>query len=136
MANMTIEQKQPPEFFFEIGALKNFASFIVKYRCWSLFLIKLQAFRPKRFQHRCFPVKFAKFLRKQIMKNIYERLLLTVNVNIQQFFTGATFGWNVSYLNFGNANLLLIWLSANHLKYFLDDSCKKNVTSSLLSPAL
>ena len=32
--------------FFKIGgALKNFANFTGKHLCWSLFLIKLQAFR-------------------------------------------------------------------------------------------
>ena len=39
-------QKQPPEVFSKKGALKNFANFTRKYPCWSLFLIKLQAFRP------------------------------------------------------------------------------------------
>ena len=33
-------------------------------------------FIKKRLQHGCFPVKFAKFLRAPILKNIYERLLL------------------------------------------------------------
>ena len=33
----------------------------------------------KRLQHRCFPVKFAKFLRTPILKNIYERLLFFVH---------------------------------------------------------
>ena len=34
----------------------------------------------KRLQHRCFPVKFAKFLRAPISKNIYERLLLSIDL--------------------------------------------------------
>ena len=32
----------------------------------------------KLFQHRCFPMNIAKFLRTPILKNIYERLLLNV----------------------------------------------------------
>ena len=32
--------------FFKNSALKNFAIFKGKYLCWSLILIKLQAFRP------------------------------------------------------------------------------------------
>ena len=32
----------------------------------------------KRLQHRCFPVSIAKFLTKLILKNICERLLLTI----------------------------------------------------------
>ena len=31
------------QMFFEIGVLKNFANFTVKHLCWSLFLIKFQA---------------------------------------------------------------------------------------------
>ena len=37
-------QKQPPE--VKKGVFKNFANFIGKDLCWSLILIKLQAFRP------------------------------------------------------------------------------------------
>ena len=45
----------------------------------SLFLKKLQASGPvtllkKRLQHECFPVKFAKFLRTPILKNICKQL--------------------------------------------------------------
>ena len=47
------------------GILGNLTNFTEKHLCWSLFLIKLQ-----RLQHRCFPVKFAKFLRRPISKNI------------------------------------------------------------------
>ena len=46
-----------------------------KYLCSSLFLIKLQALSPqvcnfikKRLQHRCFPMKFGKFLRTCIFE--------------------------------------------------------------------
>ena len=43
-------QKQPPEVFYKKVVLKkllkNFAIFIGKHLCWSLFLIKLEAFRP------------------------------------------------------------------------------------------
>ena len=46
------------------SVLKNFLNFTGKQLYWSLFLIKLQAcnFINKGLQHRCFPVKFAKFL--------------------------------------------------------------------------
>ena len=32
-------KKEPPEVFCKIGVLKNFANFIGKHQCWSLFLI-------------------------------------------------------------------------------------------------
>ena len=38
-------------------------------------------FIKKRFQPRCFPVKFAKFLRTPILKNICERIPLQVLLN-------------------------------------------------------
>ena len=50
------------------GVLKRFANFTAKHLCWGLFLIKLQA-----------QVKFAKFLRTFILKNICQRLLLFVS---------------------------------------------------------
>ena len=58
--------------------LKNFANFTGKYRRWSLFLINLynSLYIKKRLQQRCFPAKFAKFLRTPILRNICERLLL------------------------------------------------------------
>ena len=62
------------------GVLKNFAYFTGKNLCWSLFLINLQfwgvQFYLKRLLHRCFPVKFANFLRTIILKNICECLLI------------------------------------------------------------
>ena len=62
------------------GILKNFVNFLEKSLCWSLFLIflalKACKFIKKRLQHKCFPVKFAKFLRAPILKNNCERLFL------------------------------------------------------------
>ena len=49
--------------FFKIGILKNFVIFTGKDLCWSLFLIKLSPKTPKMFQHRCFLVNIARFLR-------------------------------------------------------------------------
>ena len=34
------------QMFFKIGVLKNFSNFIGKHQCWSIFLTKLQAWRP------------------------------------------------------------------------------------------
>ena len=58
------------QMFFKIGALKNFEIFTGKHFCWwSLFLIKLQAFR-------CFPVNIAKFLRAAFFIEHFMWLLL------------------------------------------------------------
>ena len=75
-------QKQPSEVFCKKGVLKIFTNFIGKHLCWleSLFNkvtgLKACYFIKTRLQHLCFPVKFAKFLRTPILKNISERLLL------------------------------------------------------------
>ena len=60
------------------AVLKNFSIFTGKQLCWSLFLMKLQAWR----LHRCFPVNIVKFFRTLILKNICERLLL-VNFSLE-----------------------------------------------------
>ena len=49
-------------------SFKKFANFTVKHLCWNLFLIKSEGLKSSNFietrlQNRCFPVKFAKFLR-------------------------------------------------------------------------
>ena len=74
----------------KIGVLKSFTKLTMKHLWWSLSLIKLKTLRPadpqacnfikKRHQHRYFPMKFAKFLRTPVLKNIRERLLLFMDV--------------------------------------------------------
>ena len=68
------------QMFLKIGVLKNFANFTRKHLDWSIFLIKLQAWNPGTLlkedfdTSKCFPVKFAKFLRALFLKNICEWL--------------------------------------------------------------
>ena len=74
------------------AVLKNFATFTGKQLSWSLFLIKLQVWRPatllkKTLQHSCFPVNIAKFLRTPHLKNTCERVFLTL----------ANFRWTCLY---------------------------------------
>ena len=63
------------------GDLKSFASFTGKYLWWSV-VANIQAcnFVTKRLQKRCFPVKFTKFLKTPISKNICKRLLLSFSL--------------------------------------------------------
>ena len=73
------------QMFFKIGVLKNFGTFTRKYLCWSLLLIKLQAWRTiikKKLQRRCFPVKFAKFLKTPFLTE-HLQWLLQSKVTIQ-----------------------------------------------------
>ena len=55
------------DFLYQNNDLKNFANFTGLKAC---------KFVKKRFQRRHFPVKFAKFLKTPILKNICELLLL------------------------------------------------------------
>ena len=68
-------KKQPPEVFCKKGVLKNFANLTKRLQACN--------FIKKRIQNRCFLVKFAKFLRTPILKNMCERLLLK-NFDISQ----------------------------------------------------
>ena len=67
-------QKQSPKMFQEILQISQ------ENTCVWFFFTTLQAFRPatllkKKLLRRCFPVKFEKFLRTTILKNICEWLL-------------------------------------------------------------
>ena len=64
------------QMFFKIVVFKNFTNFTRKHLCRSLLVIKLQALR--RFQHRCFPVKYVKFLRTTFFTERLQWLLLKV----------------------------------------------------------
>ena len=73
------------QIFFKIGVLKLFPMFAIKNLCSSLFLINLGAWRPefvlkKRFQHRCFPVNIAKFLRTAFLWNTFCSLYFYVMI--------------------------------------------------------
>ena len=68
-ATCNIIQKQPPEVFLKILDCK-----VIK----------------KRLLNRCFPVKFEKFLRSPILKNICERLLLCIDYFIIYWFLQFT----------------------------------------------
>ena len=60
---------------------------ISQYSQENTFLIKMQAFRPsallkKKLEHRCFFANIEKLLRTPILKNICERLLLRVSLEL------------------------------------------------------
>ena len=74
------KQNQPLErYSIENAVFKNLALVTGKILCWSLFLNKdvgLHACKciKKRLQCRCFQVKFVKFLKTPILKNILRKL--------------------------------------------------------------
>ena len=85
-------KKEPPEVFYKKAVLKNFSILTGRHLCWSLFfnqfvVLQVCNFIKKRFQHRCFSVNIAKFLKTHILKKICERLLLNnVKPNFSSFY--------------------------------------------------
>ena len=76
--------------FFQIGVPKNFAIFTGKHLCWSLFLIKLQAFRSITLLQidsntGFFPVKFANFLRTLCFTEHIRWLHLSVMISVTAY---------------------------------------------------
>ena len=71
---------------FKLEVLKNFVNSTAKHLCWSLFLIDLKTCISikKRLPHRCFPVKFAKFLRIYFFTEEFQWLLLRFNSCFQR----------------------------------------------------
>ena len=66
------------------GVLRNFPKFTGKHLCRSLFLNNVACLGPatllkKRLWYRCFPVNFAKFLRRPFLQNTPGRLLLQMD---------------------------------------------------------
>ena len=57
-----------PQMFFQIDVLKNFANFTEKHQCWSL--------ASNFIKNRCFPMKFANFLRTPFFTEHLRWLLL------------------------------------------------------------
>ena len=88
------------QMFFKIGVLKIFANFKGKHLCWSPFLIKLHGWKGlqlywKETPHRCFLVKFAKFLRTHFSTEHLRWLLL----KSKKFFNFMRFSlWLCSFL--------------------------------------
>ena len=72
------EQKESFQIFCKTAALKNFAKIHRKTSVLKSPFNKIKAwnFIKYRLQHTCFPVNFAKFLRKHFLKNTPTRLLL------------------------------------------------------------
>ena len=83
------------QIFLKKGILKSFANFTGKHLCWSLFLKNLQAeglqLHKKRLQHKCFPVKFAIFLRTPFLTEHLRWLLLHLRWLLLYFFEKVLF---------------------------------------------
>ena len=86
--------------FFKIDVLKNFTNFTEKCLYWGINLVKLQAWYAatllkKRLQHRCFPVKFAEFLRTSFF---YRTPLVAAFLRLSGLLMLCGFNWYVEIL--------------------------------------
>ena len=84
-------QKQPSEVLCEKRCSLEVCKYHMKIPVLESVFNKFASLRAsnfitKKLQHRCFPVKFAKFLRIPILKNIYQRLLLYFHYNSHHHF--------------------------------------------------
>ena len=88
--------------FFKIGVLKNFANFAGKHLCWSLFLIKLQAYSKQKQSclHMFFKIGVLKncvnFTGKHLCRNLFLIKLLTNFV--KRHSNSGVFLWNLEKL--------------------------------------
>ena len=106
------------QMFFNIGVLKNIPIFTGKHLCWSLFLIKLQAWR-------IYSCEYFKIFKNSF---IYRTLLLVAFESSQLFYTNhalsLVFTANLGWLNLATSNSSL---------QVLGQSSGTNCTHSLLS---
>ena len=71
MGKKAVDRSSHRRYSVKKGVLRNFTKFTAKHLCQSLFFNKVAGLKPakllkKRLWHRCFPVNFAKFLRKPL----------------------------------------------------------------------
>ena len=88
--NITEFRSSCSKVFCKKGVFKNFANFTRKHLCQRLFFNKVAGLRPATLlktdlSHRCFPVKFVKFLRTPFFIEHLCRLLLHKQISISYF---------------------------------------------------
>ena len=77
---------------------------LIKFRKFHRKTLVLESVLKKRLQHRCFPVKHAKFLITAILKNICEQLLLKFRIKTSSFFWDLFFRTVILYRTSLNSN--------------------------------
>ena len=102
-------QKQPPEVFYTKGVLRNFQkihrkTLMPEPLCQWTCRPKAYNFIKKRLWQRCFPVKFAKFLRTPFVQNTY----------------GCWFWVSLSCMNQDDSQSVKISLAQLHLNWIID----------------
>ena len=103
--------------------LKNFAIFKGNHLCWSLYLIKLQVFRPAALLIQVFSYEYCEILKTPVLKISCVRLLLTRHTS------------NICFLFYPDQTFLRLDFSLFSLKGF-DDVLKRAFLISSLRLAL
>ena len=122
--NSEMDRSSRPEVFCNKAVLRNFAKFIGKHLCQSLFFNKAASVRPatllkRRQWYRCFPVDFTKFLRTSFLTDHLQLLLLdgryfkVVSKKIKYRSSSS----HRRKLNSQNWNKLLVWLNISTWKH-------------------
>ena len=116
------------QIFLKIGILKNFANVTGKELRWSLFSINLQAeglqLHKKRLQHRCFPVKFAKFLRATFHIEHLQWLLLHLRWLLLYFFYDVLIIFSSLYIVWCIKSRTRLFINLSSIVRFLNNSVR------------
>ena len=67
--------------YIKVGVLKNFVIFTEYHLCWTLFLIKLQTWRPENLLIQVFSYEYCEVLKTTVLKIILRTELLTRHTN-------------------------------------------------------
>ena len=106
------------QMFFKIGVLKNFANFIGKHQCWSIFLIKLQAWRPATLLKRDSNTG-AKFLRTLFLQNTSDGCFWANPGDLCGSLCGEVMLWSLSTSLSYLSNIMLNFLTKSHFTFKL-----------------
>ena len=128
---LCFRKEQPPKVFYKkMYCWTSFAKFAGKNLCWSLFLIKMQAFRPTTLFKKCsntgvFLLNISKLLRTP--PNISERLVLSKKYS--KLFLNLYFElWKLSQSKIPFQKLIQIfplnfWYPPSKFKYWQTNTC-------------
>ena len=113
--------------FFKIDVLKNFVISTGKHLCWSLFLIKLQAFSPASSLKRDYNAGFFLWILRNFWEQIFYRTpLAAASVTQNHLFYGS---WTI-YLSKVNHNLTQVFSRKRKIDRDVNDVLKRGTLLS------
>ena len=85
--------------FFKIGVPKNWAIFTGKHLCWSLILIKLQAWRPTKLLKRDSNIDVSLWISRNLQEQLFYRTTPVGTLLVVTGLTVATYGAKYSRMD-------------------------------------